>query len=85
MNRKMNRSRRLAPTWRAPLAPARHGCAKMSSSASGSTPCRRLPGPFRSTIAPKTPTTHARAVPAADTHQRALDRIPKNEHASQAA
>jgi hypothetical protein len=85
MSHKVKQSPRLAPIWGDPLAPARNGCAMTSGSDSGPTLCHRLPSRFRSTIAPKTRTTRVRAALAADTHQRALDRIPKNEPTSQAA
>ena len=85
MNRKVKRSPRLASIWGAPLTPGRNGCAMTPSSDSSPTLCRRLPSCFRSTVAPKSPTTRARAALAAHTHQRALDRIPKNEPTSQAA
>jgi hypothetical protein len=85
MSRKAKRLRGLAPIWGDPLVPARNRCALTSGSDSEPTLCHRLPSRFRSTIAPKTPTTRARAPLAADTHQRALDRIPKNDPPSQAA
>jgi hypothetical protein len=85
MNRKVKRSPRLSPIWRASLAPARNGCAMTPGSDSGPTFCRRLLNRFRSTIAPKTPTARVRATLAADTHQRPLNRIPKDDPASQAA
>jgi hypothetical protein len=85
MSRKMNRSPRLTPTWGDPLVPGRNGCAMTSGYDSGPTLCHCLSSRFRSTIALKAPTTRARAPLAADTRQRALDRIPKNEPTSQAA
>ena len=85
MNRKVKRSQRLTPTWVDPLAPTRNSCAKMSDYDSEPTLCHRLPSRFGSTIAPKTPTTPARASLAPDKHPRPLDRIPKDEPTSQAA
>jgi hypothetical protein len=85
MNHKVKRSPRLPPIWGDPLAPARNGCAMTSGSDSGPTLCHRLPSRFRSTIAPKTATDRAREALAPAPKQCALDRIPKNEPASQAA
>jgi hypothetical protein len=82
MNRKVKRSPRLTPIWGAPLAPARNGCAMTSGSVSGPTLCRRHSNRLRSTVAPKSPTTRARAALTTDTHPRALDRIPKDEPTS---
>jgi hypothetical protein len=68
-----------------PLAPIRNRCAMTSGSDSGPTSYRHHSNRPQSTVAPKTPTTGARAPLAADKHQRTLDRIPKNEPTSQAA
>ena len=85
MSRKVRRSRRLAPIWGDPLAPVRNRCAMTSGSDSEPTLYRHHSNRLRSTIAPKTPTTRARAALAADTHRPPLDRIPKSDPTSQAA
>ncbi len=85
MTDKAKQSRMPASIWGAPLAPERNGCPKSSGSASGPTSCDRLPQRIRSTIASKTATTRAPATLPDDKHRPPLDRIPKDEPASQAA
>ncbi len=85
MSRKVKRSRRLVPIWRAPFAPTRHGCAMTSGSDSEPTSTRPHSNRLRPTIEPKTPTTGARAALAANTRRHRLDRNPKNEPTSQPA